>query len=137
MHITDAADGSDRVVPHVRHVPWEASYDGAFSADGRYLALPIKAGRAERVVLVDVRADTSRLIGGPRLATIYPLFGWAPGNTLYYVTGGALWLVTWSAGAERRRFRAASQGTSRTSRSWDRTAGYTPSAAVVAATCRA
>jgi len=88
MHITDAADGSDRVVPHVRHVPWEASYDGAFSADGRYLALPIKAGRAERVVLVDVRADTSRLIGGPRLATIYPLFGWAPGNTLYYVTGG-------------------------------------------------
>jgi len=90
MHITDAADGSDRVVPHVRHVPWEASYDGAFSADGRYLALPIKAGRAERVVLIDVRADTSRLIGGPRPATIYPLFGWAPdGDTLYYVTGGA------------------------------------------------
>jgi hypothetical protein len=90
MHVTDAATGSDRVISHVGRHPWEETYGGAISADGRYLALPIGIGGTQRVALVDLRLDRSRLIPGPRLAAVYPALGWDPArDALYYATSGA------------------------------------------------
>jgi hypothetical protein len=90
MHVTDAATGGDRVIPHAGRHPWEETYGGAISADGRYLALPIRVGRAQRVALVDRRLNRSRLIPGPRLAADYPALGWDPErDSLYYATAGA------------------------------------------------
>jgi hypothetical protein len=87
--VTDAATGRDRVIPHVGRHPWEETYGGAISADGRYLALPIRIGRAQRVALVDLRRDTSRLISGPCLAAAHPALGWDPArDSLYYATAG-------------------------------------------------
>jgi hypothetical protein len=89
MHVTDVARGGDHVIPRIDGHPWEETYRGAISADGRYLALPIKAGNGQKVALVDLRAETSRLLPGPRLASVYSALGWDPGgDTLYYVTAG-------------------------------------------------
>jgi hypothetical protein len=71
MHVTDAATGSDRVISHVGRHPWEATYGGAISADGRYLALPIGIGGTQRVALVDLRLDRSRLIWDPARDALY------------------------------------------------------------------
>jgi hypothetical protein len=101
MHVTDLTDGTDRVVPRIGRHPWEETYGGAISADGRYLALPIKAGGAQRVALVDLRSDTSRLIAGPRPAAVYRPLGWDPRrDTLYYVAAGAR-LARYRVGARR------------------------------------
>jgi hypothetical protein len=101
MHVTDLTDGTDRLIPHIGRHPWEETSGGAISADGRYLALPIKAGGAERVALVDLRSDTSRLIAGPHLAAVYQPLGWDPADeALYYVTAGHR-LARYRAGARR------------------------------------
>jgi hypothetical protein len=101
MHVTDAATAADRIIPHIGAHPWEETYGGAISADGRYLALPIRIGRAQRLALVDLRLNTGRLIRGPRLAPVYPALGWDPArDTLLYVTeGGAV--ARYRAGAAR------------------------------------
>jgi hypothetical protein len=87
--VTEVATGGDRVMPHVGRRPWEETYGGAISADGRYLALPLAIGCVQRVALVDVRLDRSRLLRGPRLAAASQPLGWDPvGDTLFYVTAG-------------------------------------------------
>jgi hypothetical protein len=87
MHVTDVATGADRVIPHAGRHPWEETYGGAISADGRYLALPIRVGGAQRVALVDLRLDKCRLLRGPHLAAVYSALGWDPArDSLYYVT---------------------------------------------------
>jgi hypothetical protein len=101
MHVTDAATGADRVIPHIGRHPWEETYGSAISADGRYLALPIRIGRDQRVALVDLRTGGGRLIAGPRLATVYRPLGWDPArDALYYVTAGGR-LACYRAGARR------------------------------------
>lgn len=101
MHVTDAATGGDRVIPHIGRHPWEETYGGAISADGRYLALPIRIGRAQRVALVDLRTGRGRLIAGPHLATVYRPLGWDPArDALYYVTAGGR-LACYRVGAPR------------------------------------
>jgi hypothetical protein len=88
------------VIPHVARRAWETA-GGAISADGWYLALPIRVSRAQRVALVDLRRETSRLIPGPRLATGYPALGWDPTrDALYYVTAGGA-VARYRAGAAR------------------------------------
>jgi hypothetical protein len=89
MHVTDVAKGADRVIPHVGRHRWEETYGGAISADGRYLALPIRVGGVQRVALADLRLGRSRLLRGPHLAAVYPALGWDPArDSLYYVTAG-------------------------------------------------
>jgi hypothetical protein len=100
MHVTDMSTGLDRVIPHVAP-PWEETAGGAISADGQYLALPIRIGRVGRVALVDLRQDTSRLIPGPLLAASYPALGWDPARAaLYYVTAAGA-VARYRAGAAR------------------------------------
>jgi hypothetical protein len=101
MHITDARTGADRVIPHISSHAWEETYGGAISADGRYLALPIRSGRAQQVALVDLPRSTSRLIPGPRLAAGHPALGWDPArNSLYYAAAGGA-VARYSVGAAR------------------------------------
>jgi hypothetical protein len=88
MHLTDALTGADRILPRVGRHPWEETYGGSISPDGRYLALPIHVANTDQVALVDLRSDTSRLIPASRLATFYWSLAWAPtGHTLYFTAG--------------------------------------------------
>lgn len=101
MHVTDLTDGTDRVIPHIGRHPWEETYAGAISADGRHLALPIEAGGAQRVAVVDLRSGRGRLIGGPHLAAVYRPLGWDRAReALYYVAAGGR-LARYRVGARR------------------------------------
>jgi hypothetical protein len=101
MHVTDADTGGDRVIPHIGRHPWEETYGGAISSDGRYLGLPIKVGGAQRVALVDLRSGRGRLIGGPHLAAVYQSLGWDPArDSLYYAAAGGR-LARYRIGAGR------------------------------------
>lgn len=87
--------------PARRRHPWEETYAGAISADGRYLGLPIAVGGGRRVALVDLRSDTSRLVAGPRLASTHQALGWdRVRDALYYVTAGGV-LARYRVGAPR------------------------------------
>lgn len=101
LHVTDLTRDTDRVIPHVGRHPWEETYGGAISADGRYLALPIGIHSAQRVAVVDLRSGRGRVIGGPHLEPDYRALGWDPGrDTLYYVTAGEQ-IARYPAGAAR------------------------------------
>jgi hypothetical protein len=56
LHLTDVRTGRDgRVAPRPGY-RFESTYEGAFSADGRRLALPVRAGDEQAMAVVDVAA---------------------------------------------------------------------------------
>jgi hypothetical protein len=98
MHLTDALTGADRVVPRVGRHPWEETYGGSISPDGHYLALPIQVANTDQVALVDLRADTSRLIPASHLATVDWSLAWAPTGDTFYFTAGAGRIMRYQVG---------------------------------------
>jgi hypothetical protein len=88
LHLTNARTGSDariRPGPGFRYV---ASYDGAFSPDGRLVAVPATttAGHS-RVAVVDIARRLATLVPGPDLARDYTLIAWASTGWLFYNAG--------------------------------------------------
>jgi hypothetical protein len=95
VHLTDTATGRDRAVPGRFAVP----YEGAFSPDGRRLALPAAGGR---VALIDVAAGTATLVPGARMSGEYKLLAWGSSGWLFYSVGAGR-LGAWRSGAPARR----------------------------------
>ncbi len=80
VHLTDTATGADRVVPGEF-----AAFEGAFSPDGKLLALPA-SGR--RLAIVDVAAGTVALVPGARLDKTYQRLTWASSGWIFYKAPG-------------------------------------------------
>jgi hypothetical protein len=88
LHVSDTGSGEDVVIRPLAGVRFVESYDGAFSPDGRLLAVPVAVGRHRyRVALVDVDRRTVRLVPGARLANDYTLLAWASSGWLFFNAG--------------------------------------------------
>ncbi len=62
-----------------------ASYDGAFSPDGRLVAVPATAtAGGTRVAVVDIARRAATLVPGPGVARDYTLIAWASTGWLFY-----------------------------------------------------
>jgi hypothetical protein len=65
-----------------------ASYDGAFSPDGRLVAVPATTtAGASRVAVIDIARRVATLVPGPGLARDYTLIAWASSGWLFYNAG--------------------------------------------------
>jgi hypothetical protein len=87
LHITNTRDGSDlriRPGPGFRFV---SSYDGAFSPDGRLVAVPAAADGNSRVAIVDIARRHAKLLAGADLASDYTLLAWASTGWLFFNAG--------------------------------------------------
>jgi hypothetical protein len=76
-----------------------ATHRGAFSPDGRWLAVP---AAGQRIALVDVAAGTVTTIPGARIDADYPVLAWASSGWLFWNTGGGQ-LAAWRPGEPRQR----------------------------------
>ncbi len=64
------------------------SYDGAFSPDGRLVAVPATTATGQsRVAVVDIARRTATLVAGAGLAADYTLIAWASTGWLFYNAG--------------------------------------------------
>jgi hypothetical protein len=96
FHVTDVTTGNDLAISAGDSFRFEETYDGAFSPDGAVVAVPVVtspgthlAGHRHQVALVDVKAETARLIEGSELADDYPAMAWASsGEWLFFSAGG-------------------------------------------------
>jgi hypothetical protein len=94
VHLTDTATGRERIV----RGPAPEPYEGAFSPDGRFLAVPTRRGA---ILLVDVAAGTARRIPGARMAATYKALAWASSGWLFYNAGRGR-LGAWRPGMPAR-----------------------------------
>lgn len=79
FHITDAGTGEDMPVAPGEDFHFEETYNGAFSPNGRVLALPVQTSIGETgVALVDVESARARLIPGAVLDPSYQAMAWSP-----------------------------------------------------------
>lgn len=106
VRLTDIRTGRQASVePPAPYRP-VVGYDGAFSPDGRLVAVPVAprgvagtSGRL-RVALVDVRHATAQVIPGSRLAADYRKLAWSSSGELFFATGGGR-LMRYRPGAAR------------------------------------
>jgi hypothetical protein len=88
MHVSDTLTGTRGVIEPPPGARFTESYDGAFSPDGRLVAVPALDGRGTpRVAIVDLARRTARLVRGPRLARDYQLMAWSQSGWLFYNAG--------------------------------------------------
>lgn len=99
VYLADARTGERALVRPGRGWKFMETYDGAFSPDGRLLAVPA-ANR--RLAVIDVEARTARLIPGARIASDYQLLAWASSGWLYFNAGRGR-IGAWRPGAPARR----------------------------------
>lgn len=93
VQITDVETGRRRAIPPPSPYRFLDGYDGAFSPDGSWLAVPVAARarggdgdlrRLVQVALVDVRRGTTQVIPGSRLAAVYRKLAWSSSGDLYF-----------------------------------------------------
>jgi hypothetical protein len=101
LHITNARTGTDVRIRPGPGVQFLESYDGAFSPDGRLIAVPASttAGKT-RVAIVDIARRTATLVPGAGLASDYTLLAWASSGWLFYNAGNGR-LAAYHPGAAR------------------------------------
>jgi hypothetical protein len=88
LHITDARNGNEVRIRPGAGFRFVASYDGAFSPDGRLVAVPaITSGGSSRVAVVDIATRTATLVPGADLASDYTLLAWASTGWLFFNAG--------------------------------------------------
>jgi hypothetical protein len=88
LHLTNARTGRDARVRPGPGFRFVASYDGAFSPDGRLIAVPATTTAGDsRVTLVDIARRAATLVPGPGLARDYTLIAWASTGWLFYNAG--------------------------------------------------
>jgi hypothetical protein len=94
VHVTDTSTGRETIIARRSLVP----YQGAFSPDGRHLAVPTRRGA---IALFDVAAGSVRLIAGARMAGSYQELAWASSGWLFY-NAGRRRLGAWRPGLPAR-----------------------------------
>jgi hypothetical protein len=89
LRLTDLRTGEQRRIAAPRRHAFEPPY-GAFSPDGRQLALPVRvAGRpGRRLALVDVGRGRTRVIPGSRVPRGYTFVDWSRDGRHVFLTGG-------------------------------------------------
>jgi hypothetical protein len=88
LHVSDTRGGTSTVIRPGRGFHFVASYDGAFSPDGRLAAVPaVDRHGDQRVALVDLTLRRAGLVPGARLARDYQLLAWSPRGWLFYNAG--------------------------------------------------
>jgi hypothetical protein len=97
LHLTDTRTGRDTTV----RPPFAGAYSGAFSPDGRRLAVRDEFGR---LAIVDVARRTARLVSTPRAAIAYPVLAWSSSGWLFYNAGRGR-IGAWRPGERPRLLR--------------------------------
>jgi hypothetical protein len=88
LHIIDTLAGSRTMIRSRRGLHFTESYDGAFSPDGRLVAVPARDRRRTlRVAIVDLARRRATLVRGPHLASDYQLMAWSHSGWLFYNAG--------------------------------------------------
>ena len=88
LHVSDTRSGARTVIRPGRDFRFVESYDGAFSPDGKLVAVPAVGRRGEpHVVLVDLARSVTTLVRGPHLARDYQLLAWSSSGWLFYNAG--------------------------------------------------
>ena len=101
LHVTDTRTGKDVQIRPGSGFHFIASYDGAFSPDGGFVAVPAMThdGHA-RVAIVDLARRRATLVRGPTLARAYTLMAWSATGWLFFNAGHGR-LAAYRAGASR------------------------------------
>ncbi|MPZ69983.1 MAG: hypothetical protein GEU71_10710 [Actinobacteria bacterium] len=87
IHLTDVANGTDRVIEPPVGVTFSETYNGAFSPDDRFLAVPVRNEEGEQVAVIDVESLSARLVPNSGLS-VYQLMTWSTsGDWLVFDTG--------------------------------------------------
>jgi hypothetical protein len=91
-HITDFSSGADRVIPLPRGIFHFQGYEGAFSPDGRFLALvgltDPNFDRADyQLVLVDAETGDAEAIRRTVVQPSYNFLDWSPSGESVFLTG--------------------------------------------------
>jgi hypothetical protein len=94
IHLTDTRTGRDTTV----RPPIAGGYSGAFSPDGRLLAVRDEFGR---LAIVDVARRTARLLSTPREAIEYAALAWSSSGWLFYNAGRGR-IAAWRPGESAR-----------------------------------
>jgi hypothetical protein len=85
IRLTDVRTGAARVVRPPAGHRFEETYDGAFSPDGRLLAVPATRRDGHGVALIEP-GRPPRMLPGPPLAPFYWSLAWSPsGRWLFFV----------------------------------------------------
>jgi hypothetical protein len=85
---------------------FSAGYDGAFSRDGSWLAVPVARTHAPvnrrvfRIAVIDMRTHLARVIPGPRLQGVYVKFTWSTRGRLFVAAGRGV-IQSWRPGDAR------------------------------------
>jgi hypothetical protein len=103
--ITDAGTGETTRVKPPAGYSFRAGYDGAFSADGSLLAVPLvadgsRSGSHWSVALIETSAGVAGAIPGARLPSIYQAFTWSTSGALFF-TGHSGTVLTYRPGESR------------------------------------
>jgi hypothetical protein len=88
IHVTDTDTGADTIIRPGPGFRFIASYDGAFSPDGKLVAVPAHTRDGHtHVAIIDLAQRTARLVRGARLARDYTLMTWSSTGWLFYNAG--------------------------------------------------
>jgi hypothetical protein len=88
IHVTDTNTGADTMIRPGPGFRFIESYDGAFSPDGKLVAVPARTrdGHAH-VAMIDLAQRTATLVRGARLDRNYTLVTWSSTGWLFYNAG--------------------------------------------------
>lgn len=87
LHLTDVATGEDMVIESPEGLTFVETYSGAFSPDGRSLAVPVRDESGMRVGVVDIGTRSVHFVENSTL-TSYQLMTWTTsGEWLVFDTG--------------------------------------------------
>jgi hypothetical protein len=99
LHVIDTRTRAQTDFQPAANFDFRAGYDGAFSPDGRLLAVPAKLHRGGyRVAVIDLKLRRARLLNGPRLAAGYQFMAFGSNGHLYFHAPRAR-LAEWNGGA--------------------------------------
>jgi hypothetical protein len=85
LHVSDTRTSAHAAIRPGRGFRFVESYSGAFSPDGKLVAVPA-IGRRGRpcVALIDLARHVATLVPGPHLARDYQLLAWSSSGWLFY-----------------------------------------------------
>jgi hypothetical protein len=96
LEVTDVASGRNVPVSAPVGAKFVSGYDGAFSADGAYLAVPVATAHHQSVAgppgslqvgLIDLTEHSARVLRGSRLAADYRKLAWSSRGRLFFASG--------------------------------------------------
>jgi hypothetical protein len=88
IHVTDTDTGADTIIRPGPGFRFIESYDGAFSPDGKLVAVPAHTNDGHaHVAIIDLARRTARIVRGARLAPDYTLMTWSSTGWLFYNAG--------------------------------------------------